>query len=35
MGLFISSFTTNTSERMISNLVQEFILSKFTSKGKD
>ncbi len=35
VGLFVSSFSINTSERMVSDLVQEFILSRFTSRGKD
>jgi hypothetical protein len=33
-GLVFANFGISTAERMVSSLVQEFILGKFTSKGK-
>ena len=33
-GLMFGNFLLGTGERMLGNLVQEFVLSRFTSKGK-
>jgi hypothetical protein len=33
-GLVFENFVISTGERMLASLVQEFVLNKFTSKGK-
>jgi hypothetical protein len=35
VGLFLGNFLTGTGERMLGGVVQEFILGRFTSKGKN
>jgi len=34
-GLVLEAFIIDTSERIFSNMMQEFVLSKLTSRGKN